>query len=173
MAGLAAGLAHGLAVACYALLTVAGLAVVIARTPQIFMTLQLAGAGWLIYLGITALRNHSAMTGIMAQGTVSPAMSAAQAAANGFMVAFLNPKLALFMLALFSQFVPAEPNWRGFALLVLTISVTDALWYCLVAVAFSRPALLARLQGQGRKIDMLLGGMLILLGSAVVARLLW
>lgn len=168
-AGLAAGLAHGLAVACYALFTVAGLSVLIARSPQLFIALQLAGAGWLIYLGTTALRNHAAAT---APAGASPATGPGQAALNGFMIAFLNPKLALFMLALFSQFLPAEPSWRVYALLVTTISVTDALWYCLVALLFSRPAWLAQLQRQGHRIDQVLGAVLVVLGAVMIFRLL-
>lgn len=173
VAGLAAGLAHGVAVACYALLTVAGLSVVIARTPQLFIALQLAGAGWLIYLGTAALRSHSAKVTTIGKETPSPAVVPSRAAANGFMVAFLNPKLALFMLALFSQFVPAEPTWSVYVLLVLTISVTDALWYCLVALVFSRPAWLAQLQSHGRRVDLVLGDVLVLLGTAVIIRLVW
>ena len=173
VAGLAAGLAHGLAVACYALLTVAGLSVLIARSPQLFIALQLAGAGWLIYLGTTALRSHRGATATAGEaGGANPATGPGRAAFNGFMIAFLNPKLALFMLALFSQFLPAEPSWRVYALLVTTISVTDALWYCLVALLFSRPAWLARLQRQGPRIDQILGAVLVLLGALVIFRLL-
>lgn len=170
VAGLAAGLAHGLAVACYALFTVAGLSLLIARSPQLFTALQLAGAGWLIYLGTMALRSHRGATA--AAGVAGTATGPGRAAINGFLIAFLNPKLALFMLALFSQFLPAEPSWRVYALLVATISIMDALWYCLVALLFSRPAWLAQLQRQGHRVDQVLGAVLVLLGALVIFRLL-
>lgn len=171
-AGLAAGLAHGLAVACYALLTVTGLSVLIARSPQLFIALQLAGAGWLIYLGTSALRSDRGARATVGGAGANPATQPGSAAFNGFMIAFLNPKLALFMLALFSQFLPADPSWRVYALLVTTISVTDALWYCLVALLFSRPAWLAALQRQGHRVDQVLGAVLVLLGAVVIFRLL-
>jgi len=172
VAGLAAGLAHGLAVACYALFTVTGLSLMIARSPQLFVVLQFVGAGWLIYLGTTALRRHRGKAATNGVADAGPAIGPARAASNGFMVAFLNPKLALFMLALFSQFLPAEPSWRVYALLVITISVTDALWYCLVALVLSRPTWLAQLQRQGSWIEQLLGAVLVALGAVVIFGLL-
>ncbi|MFU8765132.1 MAG: LysE family transporter, partial [Haliea sp.] len=80
--------------------------------------------------------------------------------------------LALFMVALFSQFLPAEPSWRVYALLVATISVTDALWYCLVALLVSRPAWMALLQRHGKRVDQLLGAVLVALGVVVIVGLL-
>ena len=171
-AGLAASLAHGLAVGCYALFTVAGLSLLIARSPQTFFALQLAGAGWLIYLGTAALRARGAAPAAPVGTGASPGAGRARAAANGFLIAFLNPKLALFMLALFSQFLPADPNWLVHALLVFTIAITDALWYCLVAVLVSRPAWMALLQRHSKRVDQLLGAVLVTLGLVVLLRLL-
>jgi threonine/homoserine/homoserine lactone efflux protein len=171
-AGLAAAVAHGLAVACYALLTVAGLSVLIAHSPQAFFAFQLAGAGWLVYLGVSALRARSATAATAASAGARPRTGAGQGAINGFLIAFLNPKLALFMLALFSQFLPADPDWLVYTLLVSTIAVTDALWYCLVVLLVSRPAWMALLQRQAQRVDQLLGTVLIILGAVVILRLL-
>jgi len=38
---------------------------------------------------------------------------------------------------------------------------------------FSRPAWLAQLQSHGRRVDRVLGGTLVLLGTAVIVRLVW
>ncbi|MDO8861136.1 LysE family translocator [Haliea sp. E1-2-M8] len=169
--GLAAAVAHGLAVGCYALFTVGGLSVLIARSPQTFFALQLAGAGWLIYLGVSALRSGGNPSATTAGAGAAPQTSPWQGAVNGFLIAFLNPKLALFMLALFSQFLPAEPNWPIYALMVTTVAVTDALWYCLVVLLVSRPAWMALLQRKGQRVDKLLGAVLIVLGAVVILRL--
>lgn len=171
--GLAAAIAHGLAVGCYALFTVGGLSLLITRSPQTFFLLQLAGAGWLIYLGASALLARDATSHAASGAAAAPQTRPAQGAINGFLIAFLNPKLALFMLALFSQFLPDEPNRVTYALLVTTISVTDALWYCLVVILVSRPAWMALLQRQARRVDQLLGAVLVTLGAVVILRLFW
>lgn len=63
---------------------------------------------WLSLLGVCLL-------GAMSPGpslavVLRSTLAGGRAAINGFLIAFLNPKLALFMLALFSQFLPAEPS---------------------------------------------------------------
>lgn len=170
--GLAAAVAHGVAVACYALFTVGGLSVLIARSPHAFLALQLAGACWLVYLGASALRAQDSASTTTAGSSRTLQTSPKQGAINGFLIAFLNPKLALFMLALFSQFLPAEPDWFTYALMVVTVAVTDALWYSLVVLLVSRPAWMALLQARERWVDLLLGAVLITLGAVVILRLL-
>ena len=120
-AGYACSIAHGAAVALYALLTVAGLAVLVARFPLLFLLLQLAGAGYLIHLGVKSLRSSGAPA--LDNPTTD---SGHNAAASGFLVAFLNPKLAIFMLALFSQFLHPEADWPEKGIMVATVGVTDA-----------------------------------------------
>jgi threonine/homoserine/homoserine lactone efflux protein len=168
--GLAAALAHGAGVALYGLFTVTGLAVLIARSPAVFLAIQLAGAAYLLYLGIGALRSRPQQAGENADH--GAAVGGQSAAASGFLVAFLNPKLAVFMLALFSQFLQPGAGWGARSIMVATVGITDALWYSLIAGLLSRPRFLQRLQRSAGPIDRLFGALLILLALTVVARAL-
>ncbi len=164
-AGLRAALAHGAGVGLYGLLTVTGLAVLITRSPVLFLTLQLAGACYLVYLGATLLR--SAGSGVRE----APGESlVGGAAAQGFLVAFLNPKLAVFMLALFSQFLDPAFGVGEKALMATTVGAIDALWYAAVVCLVSRPAFLERLQRSGKMIDRGFGVILVLLALSVLVR---
>lgn len=164
--GFSAALAHGAGVGLYGLLTVTGLAGLIATTPAVFQTLQMAGALYLVYLGVRALRSSGAAQPANEQA-LSPA--AGNPALEGFMVAFLNPKLAVFMLALFSQFL--QPNFGIVAkgLMALTVGLTDALWYCLVVLLVSRPGFVARLRANAHIIERCFGVILIALALTVMA----
>ena len=54
---------------------------------------------------------------------------------DGFAIAFLNPKLAVFFLALFSQFIDPENLTLQVGLIMcLTVFVLDTGWYLLVAL---------------------------------------
>lgn len=170
-AGLVCALAHGLAVGLYALVTVAGLALLIARSPLLYTGLQLAGAGYLGYLGIRNLRNRAGAPP-MPTAESAAGVAHASAASSGFLVAFLNPKLAIFMLALFSQFLPPEPDIATHALMVATVTLTDALWYALVALVIATGPVLQRLQRSARVVDRVFGVLLIGLGLTVALRLL-
>jgi threonine/homoserine/homoserine lactone efflux protein len=162
-AGAAAALAHGAGVGLYGLLTVTGLAVLITGSPALFLGLQIAGALYLLYLGGRALRGTS-----HAQLAPQAGSLTGSAAREGFLVAFLNPKLAVFMLALFSQFIEPGFGLLEKGLMALTVGVVDAAWYALVAALVSQPAFLQRLRRSAVVIDRVFGLILLLLACSVL-----
>ena len=167
-AGLAAAFAHGLAVGLYALLTVAGLAAVVASSSLLFAVLELIAAGYLLYLAHGALRS-SART--LTTDRAAPVReSSGSAARDGFMIAFLNPKLAVFMLALFAPFTGADQNLAAKAVMVLTIGGIDALWYATVVLVVVRAGLLPALERRAVMIDRLFGLLLLVLAVFVASR---
>lgn len=163
--GYTTAIAHGVGVALYGLLTVTGLAVIITRSPAVFLAIQLMGAAYLIYLGIKSLRSK---TGTGVQTDVAAANS--NPALDGFLVAFLNPKLAVFMLALFSQFLHPGMGAVAKGIMVATVGITDASWYCVIVALLSRRSFMARLQHSAPTIDRVFGIILIALALTVLVR---
>ena len=161
-AGYASAIAHGAGVALYGLLTVAGLAVLIASSRPLFLALQLSGAAYLLFLGVQALR------GSAAPSREAHTMTTGNALQSGFLIAFLNPKLAVFMLALFSQFVRPEADYLERTIMVATVGLVDAGWYSLVVALVSRETFLQRLRRSAATIDRIFGAVLILLALSVV-----
>ena len=164
--GLACAIAHGLGVGLYGLLTVTGLAVVITRSPQLFLAIQLSGAAYLVYLGIRSLRSG----GNPLDDQQHQPARAGRPALDGFLVAFLNPKLAVFMLALFSQFLRPEAGLLEKGIMAATVFITDADWYSLVVLLVTHRTFVDRLRGNAVLIDRLFGAILILLALTVVVR---
>ncbi|MBL1376073.1 LysE family translocator [Zobellella iuensis] len=160
--GVATALGHGLGVGLYALITALGLALLITKTPLLFDLIRYGGAAFLAWLGLKALLARPGDAGGR-QG--SHPVRGRRGAFEGFMVAFLNPQLAIFFLALFSQFVRADTGWQQGGIMMLTAGGIDALWYVLVALALSRGPVLVWLQAKSRMIDKLSG--LVLLGLAL------
>jgi threonine/homoserine/homoserine lactone efflux protein len=167
-AGITAAIAHGMGVGLYGLLTVTGLAVVVTRSPALFVGIQLAGAAYLVYLGVKALRS----TGSVQPQGQTPDTCRGGAATSGFLVAFLNPKLAVFMLALFAQFLQPEAPPAEKALMAATVWFTDTLWYLFIALLVSHAVFYERLRARARLIDRCFGVILILLALSVVYRAL-
>lgn len=160
--GVATGLGHGFGVGIYALITALGLALLITRTPWLFQVIQYGGALFLAWLGIKALLAKANCT-LAADESHVP--SSRRGALEGLAVSFLNPQLAIFFVALFSQFVHQDTGWREGVLMMLTAGGIDALWYSLVALLLSHGPVLALLKRRARLIDQLSG--LTLLGLAV------
>ena len=145
-----------------------GLVALFSVSSLAFTLVRYAGAAYLVYLGIRALRAASG-------GDVSDAAQPAglgRVFRDGLVVALLNPKTALFFLAFLPQFMnaTAEPMAQGLvlgALFVAIAAATDTV-YALAAGALA-PAL-ARARGMRRMGRFLMGGVLIGLGLfAVVA----
>src|SRR5919201_2716723 len=108
----AAGCATG--AMTYVAATAAGLSAVIASSQLVFAGLHYAGAAYLCWLGINALRSPASAVP-RAAGARSPWLSHRQ----GLYVELGNPKVALFFLALLPQFV--HPGSGPSALQVLVL----------------------------------------------------
>ena len=160
-AGLGAAWSHALGVGLYAALTVVGISSVLRQAPFLLDALQIAGALYLLWLAFGLLRSN-------ARGVGASAGRVRHAARDGFAVAFLNPKLAMFMLALFSQFVDADAGFATGAILVATATLIDGSWYTLVTLLLSQPRFLTGLQRRALLIDRVFGGLLAVLGVSIL-----
>lgn len=89
------------------LIVAAGVGSVIAGTPGMLSVLTIAGAGYLLWLGIGMLRHPSAPTTSQDMDTGSPLMWALK----GFCISGFNPKVFLLFLALLPQFTDVHAAW--------------------------------------------------------------
>ncbi|MGS0673696.1 LysE family translocator [Shewanella sp. 0m-4] len=163
--GIICAWAHSIGIGVYALLTLLGLAVLLKQAPMVFNGIAIIGALYLAYMGIQALRSKGGMSEKLAAGKSTGAITAAR---DGLAISLFNPKIMLFFLALFSQFVMVADNMTGKALIVLTPLVVDGLWYTLIALLLSHSAVLPKLREKAALIDKLSGVVLILLAVRVL-----
>ena len=98
LAGTSAGFA------CHALAAAFGLSALIAAVPVAYDIVRWAGAAYLAWLAIATWRARNGS----ASDRAPPPMPRAQLARQGMLTALLNPKVAVFQLALFPQFVTPE-----------------------------------------------------------------
>lgn len=159
--GLACALAHALGVGIYALLTVVGLAALFARYPMVYRGVAAVGAVYLLWLGAAALRAG----GSASAGAPDTRPDRAGAMRDGFAIALLNPKIAIFFAALFSQFVSPGAGIRDTAILAATALGIDGAWYALVALALSGSGAVAWMQRRRQLLDRVTGVALIVLAA--------
>jgi len=95
MLGVTAGLA------LHALLAALGLSVVLLAVPLAFDVIRLAGAAYLLWLAWTTIRGD----GLCFEARPLPRASDRALLRQAFVAAFLNPKVAVFYLSLFPQFL--------------------------------------------------------------------
>lgn len=164
--GLVTAISHGLGVALYAAISVTGIGLVLLESPTLYSIIQYAGALFLLYLAFKALRSsRNAQSFSVGENSNNVQINGWR---DGFLIAFLNPKLALFFLALFSQFVDVNASWQQKVIMVATVGGIDTLWYCMVAIGLSRGSLLTQLRDKSQWIDRITGLFLLLLAVRVV-----
>jgi threonine/homoserine/homoserine lactone efflux protein len=109
----AAGCATGAYV--YVAATALGLSALLASSHLVFAAIHYAGAAYLCWLGIAALRSRAPDLPLGVSGPRSPWHSYRQ----GALVELGNPKVALFFLALFPQFIHADAGPAAVQVLIL------------------------------------------------------
>lgn len=165
--GVVVALTHGLGIGLYALLSIVGLAALITASTLAFTTLQWGGALYLGWLGIKGLRARAH------PGAELPDVpTTASAARDGFLVVFLNPKVAVFFIALFSQVVGADTSVLAKLGYAATAMVIDGGWYLVVAWLFSTPAWLERLKRHSVWFERIFGVILVTLAGRLVVSIL-
>ena len=162
--GLIAAVTHGLGIGLYALLCISGIAVMITTSPLLFLILQWLGSGYLIWLGIKGLRAKA-----RADTTVPTPPSTGSAARDGFLVVFLNPKIAVFFIAMFSQVIGDETSWLEKSAFAATAMFIDMGWYLIVAMSFSYSRWLGWLQQNVVWLERTFGLILIALAIRLLA----
>jgi len=168
-AGLAAGLGVALASLTWASLAVAGLALVLQQAAWLFTALRLAGAGYLVYLGVKIILG--ARRPMPLPGRSGAAASAASSVRSGFLTSMTNPKAAAFFGSLFVVTLPVgAPAWVYGATLAI-VTALSAAWHCGLALFFSLSPVQAAYRRFKAAISTAMGGVLVLLGvRLLVAR---
>jgi len=115
----------GITVGCFGHALVAGFSLsgMLLIAPVLFEAIRWAGAAYLLYLGIQALRGAG---GFRPPQPGAPRQPYGALFRQGLLTNLLNPKVALFFLALFPQFMRPEPDTAVAQALVLACVLATA-----------------------------------------------
>lgn len=165
--GRRAGLATtaGIVAGCFvhATLSVLGLSAILVRSAAVFEVVRLAGAAYLVWLGLRSLAG--AWRPAADAAAPVPAAGARRSFVEGALSNVLNPKVAIFYLALLPQFIgPGDPVLARSMLLAAIHVGLGLVWLSLVSfglASLGRVLTAARLR---RRLEALTGVVLVGLG---------
>lgn len=127
----------------HTLLAALGLSLLLANSPLAFSIVKYIGASYLCYLGFKMLtsQQNSVITASLTNNTkLAKTLDYRKIYKQGMLTNTLNPKVALFFLAFFPQFV--DPNYAhstlSFLILGLTFALTSLVWCTCLALLASR-----------------------------------
>jgi threonine/homoserine/homoserine lactone efflux protein len=118
-----------------------GIGELVARSAQVFTVIKLAGAVYLVYLGVQAIRHRRSLAEAVAGNTTQ--VGPLRALGDGLAVGTLNPKTIVFFVAVLPQFVD-----RGAGGIPLQMMLLGAVFSALALVMDSIWALGAGTAGQ-------------------------
>ncbi|KAA8885530.1 LysE family translocator [Nocardia colli] len=161
----AAGIAGG--VFLWSVVSALGVAGLLAASALAFTIVKLVGAGYLMLLGVRALlaarRGGYETTADLPTG----GPSALAAFRQGLLTNLLNPKVAVFFLALLPQFVPAAPTVTDTVSLGAIAAAVSLIWFSVLAnVVDALRGLLAR-SSVRRTLDTVMGTLLVAFGVRI------
>ncbi len=141
-----------------------GLSVVLATSAAAFTVVKVAGAAYLVYLGVRMLLSRDGIA--VEAGPASPA-SGWKVFRQGILIDVLNPKAALFFMAFLPQFVvpgTGHATAQFFALGLIVIAIALVWEGILVLFATLLTARLRANQAVSRWLNRALGGVFVALG---------
>ena len=157
-AGVSTALGVSSAQAVWACATAVGLAALLAASEPAFLALRIAGAAYLVWLGLQSL--VAAWRGTHAEGR-RVATRTRSAYRQGVLSNLGNPKMAIFFTGLLPQFAG---SFAGLLALGALFSLLTLGWLSAYAVAVGRVGHLLRRPAVRRALDALTGAVLIALG---------
>lgn len=162
--GLLTALGLALGICIHVTYCIAGVAALIAHSILLFNIIKYIGAGYLVYVGIKALRSH----GLTAQKNETietrPDISWKKALASGFVVNILNPKATMFYFALFTQVLGPETPLAHQLIYGITCIVTVSGWFAIVALILTDERIRNIFLSFSKWIDRVCGGAMIAFG---------
>jgi len=166
--GVASAIGVALALSVHASYSILGLSYVLVNYHLAFQAVQLCGAAYLAYLGISSIvgtfRRDSPTAAVPATGK---AKGVGQGFRDGLLCNLLNPKAYVFFLSIFSQFMSAQtPLWMEWVY-AAEVVVVIGLWFVVVAFGVSTNRI-GRMYARARKaIDRVLGAVLVAIAGRI------
>ena len=121
-------------------LSVLGISIILVQSAQAFFVVKMLGAAYLCWIGLKAL--WDAWKGAQVTQNVAPAKrqrTLTKAFAEGFLTNALNPKVSMFYLAAFPQFISEAQGAIGASFtLVFIHSMLNLVWFSAMVMLFAR-----------------------------------
>lgn len=164
-----------LAILIHCILSLTGISIVIQSSPVLFICVQLAGATYLGWMGLSAVKGAMAQWRAKQQLTrldnQQPQLSRSQGFLQGLYTNLLNPKALVFFITLFSAMITPQTQLLTKVSAALLLLVLSLAWFCIIALFLSRPNIQQKLLNASALINLLTGALFIIASSVIIISL--
>ena len=170
VSGFMASVGHGIGVSLYALASATGLGLLLLASPVALGVLQFLGACFLFYIGWKLFSSALRPASLNAD---TKALPLGHMFRDGFLIAIFNPKIAIFFLSVFSQFLSPGQSSLVHVQMALVAGTIDTLVYVGIVLLASSPVVKRLLIGPNRYRDLSIGSFLMLVALGLVFKQLY
>jgi threonine/homoserine/homoserine lactone efflux protein len=166
--GILTSIGHGVGITFYATFAVLGLGLIIKTNLFIFNGLKILSIIFLIFIGMKSILNKEKLNlkkNDMKENTVS--------FLQGFSISILNPKILVWFIAIYSQFMSADNKLIFNIYLVSIAGIVDACWYILLTLVITTASTLNFFQTKIKLIKKIQGFFFIILGFILLVNLFY
>ncbi len=164
--GILTSIGHGLGIAIYATFAVLGLGLIIETNIIIFNSLKILSIIFLIFIGMKSILNKEKLN-LEKKDVKEKTISFLQ----GFSISILNPKILIWFIAIYSQFMSVNNELIFNIYLVLIAGIVDAFWYIFLTLAVTTASALTFFQTKILLIKKIPGFLFVAIGLLLLADL--
>ena len=165
--GVLTAIGHGIGITVYATFAVLGLGLIIKTNLFIFNSLKILSIFFLIFMGMKSILKKEKLyveKKDIKQNTVS--------FLQGFSISILNPKIFIWFIAIYSQFMSLNNHLIFDIYLILIAGITDACWYIILTLTVTMASAFSFFQTKINLIQKIQGFFFIFIALGLLINLL-
>ena len=160
--GIITSIGHGIGISIYAVFAVIGIGMIIKTNLILFNSIKLVSIIFLIYMGVKSIFNKKSID-FENKNFKGGATSFFQ----GFAISILNPKIFIWFIAIYSQFMSEKNDFLFNAYLVITAGIVDSIWYIFLTILTTSSVSLNFVKKNNYVLNKITGYIFILIGVAL------
>ena len=167
--GILTSIGHGIGIGIYALFAILGIGIVIETNLFLFNGIKFLSVIFLIYLGIKSIINKNKLD----FDKKNYAKEGLTSFLQGFSISILNPKIFIWFVAIYSQFMSLDNDIIFNTFLVLTAGIVDAAWYFFLTLLVTSNLALEFVKNKIAILQRFLGVVFITLGFVLLSQIIF
>ena len=165
--GILTSIGHGVGIGIYALFAVLGIALIIKTNLYVFNVIKFLSIIFLVYLGVNLMITNDKL-----EFDGKNINSGFTSFLQGLSISLLNPKIFIWFVAIYSQFMSVDNDMIFNTILILTASIIDAIWYVILTLLVTTNIALDFIKDKSVLLQKFVGSVFIIIGTLLLIELL-
>ena len=165
--GILTSIGHGVGIGIYALFAVLGIALIIKTNLYVFNVIKFLSIIFLVYLGVNLMITNDKL-----EFDGKDINSGFTSFLQGLSISLLNPKIFIWFVAIYSQFMSVDNDMIFNTILILTASIIDAIWYVILTLLVTTNIALDFIKDKSVLLQKFVGSVFIIIGALILIELL-